>query len=156
MISPRIHFDGRWLSAPGWLAAVLLATLAGPAAAVALVGTGAKADPGQRQVTALPTGGAVSATLDLVKASIDSVDVAAGTITLRGQAVPVHPERLRVLGPSGQNLGGLRALRAGMQVRLALEPVAASGSALSPAAAAAAAASAPPRRVVLVQVEGRP
>lgn len=138
----------------GILAVALLAALGGPAAAMAVDGPGGTAEQGRRMVVASPTQGAAAATLDLVNARLDGVDAAAGTLTLRGQTVPVHPERLRVQGPRGQDLGGLRALRAGMQVRFALEPLPASpGAGLSPAAAASAAASTPPRRVVLVQVE---
>lgn len=138
----------------GLLATALLAGLGGPAGAMAVDGPGGTAEQGRRLVVAAPTNGAVAATLDLVSARLDGVDATAGTLNLRGQAVPVHTERLRVQGPRGQDLGGLRALRAGMQVRFALEPLAANtGAGLSPAAAASAAAGAPARRVVLVQVE---
>ncbi len=131
-----------------------LAMLALPAAASAVAGPAGTAEQGRRVVVATPAPGAIAATLDLVSARIDAVDLAAGTITLRGQVVPLHAQQLRVLGPGGQLLGP-RSLRAGQPVRLALEtlqPVAAATTAT--AASAAAAGPTAPRRIVLIYIDG--
>jgi hypothetical protein len=127
-------------------AGLLLAALAGPAHAVAVAGPGGTAEQGRRLVVAEPVRGAVAPTLDLVSARLEAVDLAAGTVTVRGQRVPLHAEQLRVLGSGGQNLGP-RGLRAGQDVRLALEPAA-------PAAAASAGSPAPARRIVLIYIDG--
>lgn len=131
-----------------------LATLAVPAAAIAVTGPGvaAAAEHGRRAALTTPAPATTQTiatrttpTLDLVRTRIDAVDLAAGTVTVRGQTLPLHAQQLRVLGPSGQVLGAT-GLRAGQQVRLALDP-------LQPAAGAAAAAAAP-RRIVLIYVDG--
>lgn len=122
---------------------LLLAALAGTAQAMAVAGPGGTADQGRRLVAAEPAPGAVAATLDLVSARLDAVDLAAGQVTVRGQRVPLHAEQLRVLDRRGQNLGP-RGLRAGQAVRLALEP----------AVAAQAGNPAPARRIVLIYIDG--
>lgn len=126
-------------------AGLLLGALAGPAQAMAVAGPGGTAEQGRRLVLAEPAAAANASTLDLVSARLEAVDQAAGTVTVRGQHVPLHPGLLRVLGSRGEVLA-VRNLRAGQAVRLALEP-------LAPAAAASA-APAPVRRVVLIYIDG--
>lgn len=136
---------------------LLLAALLAPAAqAMAVSGPGGTAEQGRRLVVAAPAPGASQPALDLVAARLEAVDLAAGTVTLRGKPVPLHPQALRVLGNGGQVLG-MRSLRAGQQVRLALEPAA-------PPSTPPAAASGPPgvsaagkpaeRRIVLIYIDG--
>ncbi|GCL65687.1 hypothetical protein [Pseudaquabacterium pictum] len=134
------------LHCAAWAAGALLAALAGTAQAVVVAGPGGTAEQGRRLVVAEPAPGAVAPTLDLVSARLDAVDLAAGSVTVRGQRVPLHAEQLRVLGSGGQNLGP-RGLRAGQAVRLALEPA-------MPAAAASAGSPAPARRIVLIYIDG--
>jgi len=137
-------------------AAVLLAVLAGPASAVAVAGPGGTAEQGRRLVVASPAPGATAATLDLVSARLEAVDLGANTITLRGQRVPLHATQLRVLGAAGQTLGP-RSLRAGQAVRLALEPAApppAESASANSSAATGATTSAPARRIVLIYIDG--
>jgi hypothetical protein len=90
--------------------------------------------------------------LDLVAARIDAVDATATSITVRGRPVPLHPTLLRVLGPGGKPLGGPRLLRAGMQVRFALEPEPAAPASAATARTGAAAEQ-PARRIVLIYVD---
>jgi hypothetical protein len=142
----------------GVLAAGLTSTLlvlAGSVSAAAVAGPGGTAEQGRRQVSAAPVAGAVAATLELVAGRIEAVDAKAGTVTLRGAVLPLHAA-LKVLGPGGQALGGVGALRRGMVVRFALElpPSAAAGAdaaTISRAAASAAARGA--RRIVLIYVD---
>jgi hypothetical protein len=127
-------------------AGLLLAALAGPAAAVAVVGPGGTAEQGRRLVLDTPPASTASgSTLDLVSARLDAVDLAAGFVTVRGQRVPLHATALRVLGRGGQVLGP-RGLRAGQAVRLAFDPA-------PQASAAAASAPAPARRIVLIYID---
>lgn len=128
------------------VAGLLLAALAGQAAAVAVAGPGGTADQGRRLVpdTSAASTAAGNA-LDLVSARLEAVDQGAGSVTVRGQRVPLHATALRVLGRGGQVLGP-RSLRAGQAVRLALEPAA-------PAPAASANAPAPARRIVLIYID---
>jgi hypothetical protein len=130
------------------VAGLLLAALAGPAGAMAVAGPGGTADQGRRLVLPNPAAATRTPTLDLVSTRLDAVDLAAGTVTVRGQQVPLHAVQLRVLGNRGQVLGRYR-LRAGQAVRLALEPEAP----VQPAAAASAATGAPVRRIVLIYVD---
>ncbi|MDH4392320.1 MAG: hypothetical protein QE285_12985, partial [Aquabacterium sp.] len=102
-------------------------------------------------VLAAPAAGAGAAMLDLVSARLEAVDLAAGTVTVRGQQVPLHAGQLRVLGSRGEVLAA-RSLRAGQQVRLALEPAAPPAAASAPVAAAPAPA--PARRIVLIYIDG--
>ena len=134
-----------WRVLAGGLLSGGLAALALPAAAIAVAGPGGTAEPSRRVVVDAPAPGANLVTLDLVRARIDAVDLAGGTLTLQGQKVPLHAQQLRVLGPSGQVLGP-HGLRAGQTIRLALDPQ-------SPASAASAAA-ALPRRIVLIYIDG--
>lgn len=129
--------------------ALWLAAVAGPAAATAVAGPGGTAEQGRRLVPDAPAAAAPATSLDLFAARLDAVDPAGGTVTVRGQRVPLHPSQLRVLGQGGQVLGP-RSLRAGQAVRLALEPLA------PPAPAASAATAAPARRVVLIYIDGSP
>ena len=135
---------------------VLLAMLqmaAGPAAAVVVTGPGGTAEQGRRLVVATPTAGATAATLDLVAGRIDAVNLAAGSITVRGLRLPLHAEQLRVLGPGGQALGP-RSLRAGQQVRLALEPVPGQAAEAAPTTAPTTAPTVPQaRRIVLIYID---
>ncbi len=136
-------------------ASLLLAMLAGasaPAAAVAVAGPGGTAEQGRRLVLAQPTAGAAAATLELVAARIDAVDLVAHSITVRGQRLPLHAELLRVLGPGGQVLGP-RGLRAGQQVRLALEPTLPTPEAGAASASATTPAALPQRRIVLIYID---
>jgi hypothetical protein len=127
-------------------AGLLLAALAGPAAAVAVVGPGGTAEQGRRLVLDTPSASTASAsTLDLVSARLEAVDLGAGSVTVRGQRVPLHATALRVVGRGGQVLGP-RSLRAGQAVRLALDTPA-------QAPAAAASAPAPARRIVLIYID---
>lgn len=127
-------------------AGLLLAALAGPAAAVAVAGPGGTAEQGRRLVPDTPAASTASGNaLDLVSARLEAVDQGAGSVTVRGQRVPLHATALRVLGRGGQVLG-LRSLRAGQAVRMALEPAA-------PAPAASANAPAPARRIVLIYID---
>lgn len=126
-----------------WAAGLLMAALAAPVGAVAVAGPGGTAEQGRRLVLDEPTAGAAATTLDLVAARIDAVDLAAGTVTVRGQRVPLHASALRVLGRAGQVLGP-PSLRAGQMVRLALEAPARAGSANAPA---------PARRIVLIYID---
>jgi hypothetical protein len=141
------------------MAGLLLAglALALPAAATAVAGPGGTAEQGRRLVPATPAAGATAATLDLVAARIEAVDLAAGSITLRGQSVPLHASQLRVLGAGGQPLGP-RSLRAGQAVRLALEPVAEPALAATATAGVASAPTTAPaapsaRRIVLIYID---
>ena len=128
-------------------AALLLGAWAGPAQAMAVAGPGGTAEQGRRLVLAEPAAAANAPTFDLVAARLEAVDQAAGTVTVRGQRVPLHASVLRVLGSRGEVLA-VQHLRAGQAVRLALEPVAPT--------AAASAAPAPVRRVVLIYIDGSP
>jgi hypothetical protein len=113
---------------------------------------GGAGEPGRRQAAAPPPpaathAAAASPTLDLVAARLDAVDPSGASVTVRGQRVTLHPSALRVLDARGQAVG-VRQLRAGQQVRLALEPLP-EGMA-SPASAAAAATA---RRIVLIFID---
>lgn len=127
------------------LGALLLGTCPGPAQAMAVAGPGGTAEQGRRLVLAEPAAPANAPALDLVSARLEAVDQAGGTVTVRGQRVPLHASMLRVLGSRGEVLS-LRNLRAGQAVRLALEPVAPT--------AAASAAPAPVRRAILIYIDG--
>lgn len=128
-----------------WAAGLLLAALAGPVVAVAVTGPSGTAAQGRRLVLAAPAAGAVANTLDLVAARIEAVDLAAGSITVRGQQVPLQAGGLRVLGRGGQQLDP-RSLRAGQAVRLALDPAV-------PGRVASGTAPAPARRIVLIYID---
>ena len=159
------------------LALLGLATvaLAGAAQAAAIAGPGGTAEQGRRQVAFTDAPGSVptpvpsptqaptqaptpapspgTAAPELVSARIDAVDADGRSITVRGKAVLLHGQQLRVLAPGGGALAGARSLRAGMQVRFGLEPEA------RPApGATGAAAAAPPaeRRIVLIYVDSLP
>lgn len=145
-------FNGRrWLLrllGAGWLACS-----ASGAAAVAVSGTDGTADQGRRTVIAAPASGVDAPALTLLAARIDAVDLKAGTLTVRGIAVPLHPSALRILGSGGQSLGGPASLRAGMNVRIGLEPeAAASGAARTPVPAASR-GEPPLRRIVLIYID---
>ena len=136
------------------LATGLTLGAAGPAGAMALTaGSSAAPEHVVRQLTAAPVAGAVFPSQGLVAARIEAVDAEARTLTLLGAASPVHATALRVVGPQGQALAGLRSLRPGMTIRFALEPEAA--QALPRAARPASPASAPPpvRRIVLIYID---
>lgn len=112
----------RWTGAALCLA-LLAAVWAQPSRAALTLGT-TSTEAGRRIVVAQPVEAPASApALSLVRAVLGPVDLAAGVVTVAGQRVLLHPESLRVIGPSGQTLG-VRALQAGQQVRLALEPAA--------------------------------
>ncbi len=141
----------RWLLrllGAGWLACG-----AGGAAAVAVSGTDGTADQGRRTVIAAPANGVDAPVLTLVAARIDAVDLKAGTLTLKGLAVPLHPSALRILGSGGQSLGGPANLRAGMNVRVGLEPEAAVSAAAATPVPAASRGAPPLRRIVLIYVD---
>lgn len=113
---------GAWRWGLPVLAAGLLAALGASPARAALSLGATSADQGRRIVVAQPVEAPASApALNLARAVLDAVDLAGGAVTVAGQRLPLHPDALRVLGPSGQALGP-RALQAGQQVRLALEP----------------------------------
>jgi hypothetical protein len=138
-----------------WLA-LALAAGAGNAWAIAAPESGATvAAPGPAAAAARPAASSpTESALSLVPGRIESVDTAAGTIVLHGgMPVPLHPTQLRVLGPRGQPLAGVRALRAGMAVRVALEPEPAVKAAAVPGLRASAPSAPPPRRIVLIYVE---
>ena len=153
----------------GWTVVWALAALLGtPSAhAVLVTGPGGTAEQGRRLVLAAPVPGAQAQAMALVAARIDAVDAAGQTLTLRGKPVPVHPTALKVLGPQGQPLSGLRALRAGQPIRFALEaelpltPLTPAtpatqvtpASLLRPSASAAAPAE---RRIVLIYLDAQP
>ena len=110
----------------GVLLAGLLAATTGLAQATAVagdagvssgnsVGVSSSSPPVRRFVPSAAAHGADAPTLDLVSARIDAVDAGARAITVRGKPLPLHPTRLRVVGPGGQALSGARALRPGMQ-----------------------------------------
>ncbi len=144
-----------------WVSLTALAALAAmasaPASAMAVAGPGGTAEQGRRLVLEAPAAGAVAPTLDLVAARLEAVDLAAGTVTVRGQRLPLHAAQLRVLGNGGQLLGP-RSLRAGQAVRLALEPAAPAVPAVAASAPVAAAPgaipAAPARRIVLIYIDG--
>ena len=131
-----------WLA---WLAC------AGPAQAAALAG--GKPDDGRRPVLAAATAGADAATLDLASGRIDAVAADGRSIQLQGRVVPLHPSQLLVLAPGGQRYNSAVALRPGMRVRFALEPLPRS-SAAGPATQAATADVA--RRIVLIYIDNTP
>ena len=143
--------------------AVLVAAGAGPARAIAVAGESGVANSGsvkeRRLVPSTPAPGADVPTLELINGRIDAVDAEGRAITLRGKPVPLHPTRLRVVGPGGQALSGARALRPGMQVRFALDAEARAGR---PGAAGAsqtlAGADAVPaaRAIVLIYIDSQP
>jgi hypothetical protein len=156
------HWPPRWVAAhrggvPAACLAWALLLSAGPSVAAAVAGPGGTAEQGRQQVSAAPAAGAVAATLELVAGRIEAADAAAGTITLRGAVLPLHPA-LKVLGPGGQALGGARALQRGMVVRFAFEPPAtpAGDKAAASAPAVASAAARGARRVVLIYVDAAP
>ena len=127
----------------------VLAGLATTAQATALL-DGA-ADAARRPVVlAAPTTGADAATLDLASGRIDAVAADGSGISLQGRLVPLHPSQLLVLAPGGQRYNSSRALRPGMRVRFALEPVQRSSS------TAAAAKADTSRRIVLIYIESAP
>ncbi len=124
---------------------------AGPAQAAALAG--GKPDDGRRPVLAAATAGADAATLDLASGRIDAVAADGRSIQLQGRVVPLHPSQLLVLAPGGQRYNSAVALRPGMRVRFALEPLPRS-SAAGPATQAATADVA--RRIVLIYIDNTP
>jgi len=147
--------------------AALATAGAGPAQATAVAagatastGNGAGSGPPvRRYVPSAPAPGADAPTLELVNARIDAVDAEAQAITVRGKPVPLHPTRLRVVGPGGQALSGARALRPGMQVRFALEPelrVGRAAAAGAPQPAAGADARPATRPIVLIYIDSQP
>jgi hypothetical protein len=138
------------------LAACLLAGGACSSGATAVAGPGGTADQGRRLVYAAPVAGAETQVPTLVSARIEAVDLKAGTITLHGKAVPLHPGALRILGPGGHSMGGPASLRAGMQVRIALEaePRAAAASDRTASSTQPQTRAAPAeRRIVLIYVD---
>ncbi len=154
----------------GVLLAGLLAATTGLAQATAVagdagvssgnsVGVSSSSPPVRRFVPSAAAHGADAPTLDLVSARIDAVDAGARAITVRGKPLPLHPTRLRVVGPGGQALSGARALRPGMQVRFALEPEAPAGRATTAGASqttAGADAAPATRPIVLIYIDSQP
>ena len=130
------------------LAALLGA--AGPAGAVLVTGPGGTAEQGRRLVLAAPAVAAEQPALALIEGRIEAVDGTGRWLQLQGQAVALHPDNLRVLGPGGPLPGGVRSLRPGQAIRFALEPDAAPVPATRNAAAPA------PRRIVLILLGARP
>lgn len=134
----------------------------GAAQATALAGgPGSPAGEARRTAVAAPTAGADAPTLDLATGRIDAVAADGSSISLQGRTVPLHPERLLVLGSGGQRFNTARALRPGMQVRFALDPAlhppapaAASAVAARPALRPAGAEAA--RRIVLIYIDATP
>ena len=122
----------------------------GPASAVLVTGPGGTAEQGRRQVVAEPALAAEPAALALIEGRIEAVDAAGRWLTLQGQPVGLHPDRLQVLGPGGPLPGGVRGLRPGQAIRFALEPDPATGPPTRGADAAA------PRRIVLILLEAWP
>ena len=157
--------------------AVVLALSTGSALAVAVAGpaaAGGKFDPGRPTVPSTrPAPGAAQPSLDLLPARLEAVNLAARTVTIRGQRVPLHAERLRVFGAGGRLLDPA-ALRPGQAVRLALEPEAPVAAQAKPnanpnananananakvsanaRAAAGAKVTPPARRIVLIYIDG--
>lgn len=142
-------------SAPALRAATLALTLGLAAtAALAIRASGDDAEPRREatrdraragaSVDASSGSGATApvAGLELTRATVDAVDLAKGLVTLGGQALPLHPSGLRVVGAGGLRLSGADALRAGLRVRFAREP------AVNPGVADDAT-----RRIVLIYIE---
>lgn len=163
VLSNQVGLSGPCHSAAlprAWLGSLLVAAaLAGAAAtaqAVLVTGPGGTAEQGRRLVLAAPVPGAQTTALALMAARIDAVDSVGQTLTLRGKPVPVHPTALKVLGPQGQALAGLRALRAGQPIRFALEAEPAAVP-ITPEALVRPPAAAPPeRRIVLIYLDALP
>lgn len=109
------------VSAWGLLACGLLCT--GVVQAAAVAGPNGTAAQGVRLIVATPTATADSAPA-LIPGRITAVDLAAGRVHIDGAPLAWTAEQLRVIGPDGQRLAGAAALRAGQQVRFALEPLA--------------------------------
>ena len=125
------------------------------AQAAALVG--GLPDAARRPVVAAPTTGADAATLDLASGRIDAVAADGSSISLQGRRMPLHPSQLQVLAPGGQRFTTSQALRPGMRVRFALEPLPRGGTSVITAATTSAAAAADAaRRIVLVYIESAP
>lgn len=156
---PHSRVGAALLAAAAMATAVITATTANTAQAAALAG--GTADAARRPVLAAPTTGADAATLDLASSRIDAVAADGSSISLQGRLVPLHPSQLQVLAAGGQRFNSSRALRPGMRVRFALEPLlrnstsattSATTSSATPAAATADAA----RRIVLIYIESAP
>lgn len=111
----------RLLRPLGLLAAGLLA--AGAVQAAAVAGPQGTAAQGVRLIVATPAAPADDAP-SLLPGRITAVDLAAGRIHIDGAPLAWVAEGLRVIGPDGQRLAGPASLRAGQQVRFALEPLA--------------------------------
>ena len=137
----------RWRAWAGFGLAALVGA-AGPAGAVLVTGPGGTAEQGRRLVVAAPALAAEQAALALIEGRIEAVDAAGRWLTLQGQPVGLHPDRLQVLGPGGPLPGGVRGLRPGQAIRFALEP--------DPAPPTRGAEAAAPRRIVLILLEARP
>lgn len=135
------------------LLTMALALSAGGALAAAVVGESESAGKGRSVVPTPPPAVAVQPSLDLIPARLEAVNLAERTVTLRGQRVPWHAERLKVLGAGGQQLS-TSALRAGQAVRLALEPELPAAAQGNAKAAAGAKMAAPARRIVLIYIDG--
>ena len=150
---------GAWGAVLAGVLAGVLVAVAGAAQAAAVAGPGGTAHQGRRLVQAEPTVGADAATLDLIEARIEAIDAKANTVTVGGKPVPLHPTRLRVVGPGGGALAGVSALRPGMRVRFALEPEArgaALPAAISTSAGPRANPAGAPRSIVLVYLDAQP
>lgn len=140
---------GLLLLAAATVATTAITTITAQAAALA----GGSTDAARRPVVAAPTTGADAATLDLASGRIDAVAADGSAISLQGRLVPLHPSQLLVLAPGGQRYNSSNALRPGMRVRFALEPLLRSSTAAATPAAATADAT---RRIVLIYIESAP
>ncbi|MDT7834247.1 hypothetical protein [Aquabacterium sp. OR-4] len=112
--------------------------LALPLAAQAILqdGPGGTLEQGRRTVLSAPAPAAASATLELVGARLDALNLATGRVVVNGRSATLHPTALRVFGPAGQPMSGASALAAGQTLRFALEP-----------------GTAPERRIVLIFID---
>ena len=131
---------GLLLLAAATVATTAITTITAQAAALA----GGSTDAARRPVVAAPTTGADAATLDLASGRIDAVAADGSAISLQGRLVPA---------PGGQRYNSSNALRPGMRVRFALEPLLRSSTAAATPAAATADAT---RRIVLIYIESAP
>lgn len=151
------------------ITAAITAAVTAATGAHAAALTGSLPDDARRPLPAAPTTGADAATLDLASGRIDAVAADGSSISLQGRLVPLHPSQLLVLAPGGQRFNSSRALRPGMRVRFALEPLlrssTAAGAQPAPTTATTATTSATTtaaatadaaRRIVLIYIESAP
>lgn len=123
---------------------MVMGTTTGTWATQAVAGRGTPLAAETPRVTTKPAGapavsGSQAPTLDLVRGTVVSVDVARATLVLEGQTVRWHPTQLKVFNAVTGAVGHVTQLQRGMAIRFALEPGAA-----------------PDRRIVLMYLEAQP